>query len=498
MHRLSDRRAICRIGARHLQVPFATALIAFALACGDPSGPSGPLISVCHLQGSVGAVTDIFLSQLAEHKSHGDYLARLEVSPSSTPGDSIHFIRITDALAAARAGRIARGETDKSACRITITAPAGTLRGSTSPSSDPTFERFPLTIDVPDITLKGALKMQVDAAGRATGASEGGEVTTLSPTPALIVTGGGVTGGGSQTGVSEALVVVNANPAGPKGNGAVIEGFVFQSGRGPDVTPVGGQGILSLRVSGLVIRGNRFEGGFTESMDLRASSALVERNHLSGLGGTCDVCLAGPGDFIARGNRILGRGGIPGITVSPTVRLPVPETVEQYTLPATARTTAALVNNEVVGHVSKPVGVGLRVDGIGIGAPNVVGTTEVTMTGNNLVGNTWGIIVHAAFPVAGTALRGDVSVTTSGNTISGSCQNDLLVTLTRHVTALGIGQLTRPYSVNSTYRLSLGSDLSWDKAWFANPAGFGNTLIVNGQTMPNGSRHAYDATRVCP
>ncbi len=492
---LSDRGASCRIGARHLQVPFATTLIAFALACraSDSSGPSGPLISVCHLQGSVGVVTEIFLSQLAEHKSHGDYLARLEVSPSSAPGDSIHFIRITDALAAARAGRIARGETDKAACRITIAASAGTFKGATAPSSDPTFERFPLVIDVPDITLQGSLKMLVDAAGRATGASDGGQVTTLSPTPALIVAGGG-----SQAGVSEELVIVNANPAGPKGNGAVIEGFVFQSGRGADVTPVGGQGIFSMRVRDLVIRGNRFEGGFTESIDLRASSALVERNHLSGLGGACDVCLAGPGDYIARGNRILGRGGIPGMTVTPPVLLPVPGMVEQYTLPATALTTAALINNEVVGHVAKPVGVGLRVEGIGVGAPNVAGNTKVTMTDNNLVGNTWGIIVHTAFPVAGTALRGDISLTTSGNTISGSCQNDLLVTLGRHVTALGISQPTLPYSVNSTYTLSLGSDLSWDKAWFAHPAGFGNTLIVNGQTMPNGSRSAYDAARACP
>ncbi|MEP6508807.1 MAG: hypothetical protein ABJC63_11325 [Gemmatimonadales bacterium] len=451
------------------------------------------MISVCHLQGSVGTVTDIFVSQLAEHKSHGDYLARLEVTPSSTPGDSVHFIRITDALAAARAGRIARGETDKAACRITIAAPAGTFKGSTAPSADPTFERFPLVIDVPDITLQGALKMQVDAAGRATGVSEGGAVTTLAPSPAL-----NVTNGGTQTGVSEPLVIVTGKPSGPKGNGAVIEGFVLQSGRGPDVTPVGGQGIFGLRAIDLVIRGNRFEGGFTETMDLRASSALVERNHLSGLGGSCDICLAGPGDYVARGNRILGPGGIPGITVTPPVVFPVPETVEQYTLPTTALTTAALLNNEVVGHVQKPVGVGLRVEGIGNGAPDVAGPTEVTMTGNNLVGNTWGIIVHAAFPVAGTKLRGDISLTTSGNTISKSCQNDLLVTLARHVTSLGISQLTRPYSVNSTYKLNLGPDVQWDKAWYAHPAGYGNTLLLNGEPLANGAFNAYNATKVCP
>ena len=320
-------------GALGHRITLVLALAAGLTACGssDSIAPSGPRLSVCHIQGSVGVVTDIFTSELAEHKAHGDYVAGLEVSPSSTPGDSIHFIRITDALATARAGRIARNETDKAACRITITAAAGTLRGSTAPSADPTFERFPLVIDVPDITLKGALKMQVDAAGRATGAGEGGAVTTLSPTPALVVLGGN-----SVAGVSEELVIVNASTAGPKGDGAVIEGFVFQSGRAPDVTPVGGQGILGLRARNLVVRGNRFEGGFTESMDLRASSALVERNHLSGNGGSCDVCLAGPGDFTARDNRVLGRGGVPGITVTAPVLFPVPAMIEQYTLPATA------------------------------------------------------------------------------------------------------------------------------------------------------------------
>ncbi len=253
-----------------------------------------------------------------------------------------------------------------------------------------------------------------------------------------------------------------------------------------------------MRVGGLVVRGNRFEGGFTESMDLRASSALVERNHLSDLGGTCDICLAAPGDYVARDNRILGKGGIPGVTVDPTNVLPVPDVVEQYTLPASVLTTAALTNNEVKGHLSKPVGVGLRVDAVGVGAPTVIGTTKVTITGNNLVGNTFGIIVHAAFPVAGTTRRGDIELTTSGNTISQSCQADFYVALTRHQNGFG---LTSPFPsplLNSTYKLTLGPDIDWNKAWYANPAGFGNTLIINGQSIPEGSRTAYDATRVCP
>ena len=346
---------------RHNIVILALVVLLGGCSPDDPSGPLGPKVSVCHVSGSSGAVTDIFQSELAEHRSHGDYVTRLEVDRLNATGDSIHFTRMTDALAVARAGRVSRGELEKAACRITISAAPGTLRGSTTQSSDPSFELFPLVIDVPDITLKGALKIQVDPAGRATGVAEAGDVTTFTPVPALAVVGGG----GSQQGVSEEIIVVNAHPNGSKGNGAVIEGFVFQSGRAVDATTVGGQGVLSMRVIDLVIRGNRFEGGFTETLDLRASSAIVERNHLSGLGGSCDICLAGPGAYIARDNRVLGKGGIPGITVVPAVRLPVPAIVEQFTLPAAALVTATLTNNEVKGHVSKPVGAGLRVEAVG-------------------------------------------------------------------------------------------------------------------------------------
>jgi hypothetical protein len=41
---------------------------------------------------------------------------------------------------------------------------------------------------------------------------------------------------------------------------------------------------------------------------------------------------------------------------------------------------------------------------------------------------------------------------------------------------------------NPTFQLSLASDLDWSDAWFGHPDGFGNTLIVDGQTIPNGVR----------
>jgi hypothetical protein len=157
--------------------------------------------------------------------------------------------------------------------------------------------------------------------------------------------------------------------------------------------------------------------------------------------------------------------------------------------------TASITNNAVVAHLARPVGVGVRVGALGVGAPNVVGTIEVSVANNLLDGNTFGMIVEAAFPVASGSLRGDIDLTASGNTVTRSCQHDLLVSFSRHTTGLGL--TNQPYLRNTTYSLTLGSEFSWDDAWYADPAGFGNTLKVNGQTIANGTRQSYDATRVC-
>ena len=108
----------------------------------------------------------------------------------------------------------------------------------------------------------------------------------------------------------------------------------------------------------------------------------------------------------------------------------------------------------------------------------------------------WIPLVEAGFPVAGSALRGDAIITTRGNRFSASCQRDLLVSLSRHTTGLGLANA--PYLRNSRYLLDLGVDVPWGAAWFANPDGLGNSLVVNGATIPNGRLTAYDASRTCP
>jgi hypothetical protein len=141
------------------------------------------------------------------------------------------------------------------------------------------------------------------------------------------------------------------------------------------------------------------------------------------------------------------------------------------------------------------VGTGVRVDALGTGAPNVHNTVHAEIRDNLLQNNRFGLIVHAAFPVVGSALLSDVDVTLGGNQILGSCQAKLLVSLSRHTVALGLSG--QPYLRNSTFQLALGGDLSWDDAWYGNAAGFGNTLIVDGVTIANGGRQFYSAAG-CP
>ena len=115
---------------------------------------------------------------------------------------------------------------------------------------------------------------------------------------------------------------------------------------------------------------------------------------------------------------------------------------------------------------------------------------------NTLINNNFAVIVEAAFPVANSVLRGDIDVTLLRNVFQQSCQKDLLVSLTRHTTALGLGNAV--FLRGSTYRLSLDSGTRWDDAWFSHPAGLANTLTVNDQIVANGARATYDAARTCP
>lgn len=459
----------------------AAAITSAVIMLVQPPGAAANVgeVSICHSSEPGSTILNVGAPALGAHLAHGDYVTTLVVGQSPEVGDGVHFESIGAALDSAREGRLARGELLSAACRITVVVPAGIIYGSAFAPASGSIEHFPLVVDVPDITLRGALVMEIDGSGRATGLGTGAGETTLTPLEPLPILGG----------ASTPLIAVNAHPGGSAGNGCIVEGFVFQSGHDPDVN-LGGQGVLALRATGLVIRTNRFEGGFTESVDLRAASAEVVQNHLSGKTGTCDICLAGPGNYRAVGNRLID-GGIEGIIVAGVLILPVPSGIEQLVLPAEAETWGEILNNEVRNHGWIPAGGALRVDALGLRASHVPNKVHAVIRDNLLVNNRFALIAHAAFPAAGAANKSDVDVTLGGNVFEQTCQARLLVSLSRHTTALGL--TTNPYLLNSTLRLDLGGDVDWDAVWYSHPAGFGNTLIVDGQTIPNGSRHFYDA-----
>ena len=455
-------------------------------------------VSVCHNAAADGDVIRISPAALGAHLRHGDYAAGLVVSKEiGNLGDGVHFARITDALAAARASRVAHEETAAASCRITIAVGAGVFTGSAQASTDPTFERFPLTIDVPDITIEGAFRMQVDADGRATDASDGPELTALAASPGLKSP---TLAGVSQSQLAEPMFIVTDAVDGPGGAGAVIEGFVFRSGNEAATAANGGNAVYALRARGLVIRGNRIEAGFSEPLQLSGSSAHVLHNHIGGKRERCTLCLAGPGDFRIAGNRILG-SGLDAIFITPISDLRVPPSLRPRTFPVASAVTATVTNNDIRGFQAAPSGVALRLGALGVRTAQVIGSVRVRATDNQFIGNTFGVVVEGAFPVAGMGNRGDVSLKLRRNVIQ-SCQSDLLVAFTRYSTALGVttGSVfqTAAWLQGSAFELDLGRDIAWSDAWYAHPAGFANALVVNGQIVPNGIHVAYDPTRACP
>ncbi|MES2524697.1 MAG: hypothetical protein V4617_18520 [Gemmatimonadota bacterium] len=274
----------------------ATTLISCSTEIARVTEPSAvDRLSVCHVSGAAGVPITIRASELAAHRAHGDYVTTIAVhKESTTTSDSTSFARIGDAIARACAIRLVRSELTTAACRITIAVESGVYEGSVAPSTDPSLERLPLVIDVPDITLRGSFVMPIDAKARALGTSP----STGSDLQAVLVASPGlisVRTGNVLEKFAEPLIILNGHPAGSRGDGATIEGFVFRSGNVAPDAIVGGNAVWGMRVQRVTVRRNRIEAGFAEPIEFRASSARVEQNLLTGRSGSCAFCMFGPG-----------------------------------------------------------------------------------------------------------------------------------------------------------------------------------------------------------
>ena len=419
----------------------------------------------------------------------GSYETRLFVDPTKPPIAGLRFRRLTDAVDAARASRLARGELTRAACRIHIAVAAGDYVGSFDAAAPATHERLPILIDVPDLTIRGATHLGRDEAGRPVPPADGAPASVLRPDRPMVFLP-----------VTEAFLVVVGHPGGSAGDGAEIRDVTFASGRTDGSS--GGMGVITLRVRRLRLEGNHFPGGLSSAFDVRASDGVIVGNLMQRLGANCAVCTAGPGHLRIRDNRIED-GALGGIYVGALLaHMPIAAgaapaaAIEPYALPATASAEAEVVNNRVTGHRRLPIGFALRVLALGPGTAGVPQATTVRVRRNDFDSNTFGIVVDGGFPAAGALRRGDLTVRLAHNRIAGSCHAPLLVAFTRHTGALGV--TVNPYLVNSTFALALGGDVAWADAWYAHPDGLGNTLLVDGVLQPTGTRVAYDPARSCP
>ena len=475
-HRTARTRQLLPLLLSGTVVAFLAACQSDAPGISAPSTPSATRssdkkVDVCHnpsIEG--GNIINVSISALGAHLGHGDYVAGLDVDKQNTDGDGIHFTRITDALNAARATRRQFGEKEGAACRITITVGSGTFTGAFAASTDATLEAFPLLLNVPDVTLQGGLRLQV-IGGRATANSlNEPDITTLAPNRALV-----------NAPKPEAMIIVTYTADGYVGNGATIDGFAFASGRSAGSAVNGGFGILSMEVTDLIISNNRFATALTTAIDLRATSARIERNYAEGLGNSCGFCLGGPGNVQVTGNTIVN-GIRVGILLIPVTQVAVPVGVVQYAPKATETITATLTNNSVTDYTRNSLGFATGIRIVAAGVAGVAHNSVVTLTGNDLLRNSFGLMVDGG--TSGPNVRGDAVVTLNGNTISQSCRSDLLVSFASPNRALGANPALA-YLVNSTFTLSRGGNVTDARTWFDNPAGYGNTLIVDGSPMGN-------------
>lgn len=488
------------------------ALAVLASCTGDQPNPLAPTavtatrdagskVDVCHKPAGADArILEVSRNAMATHIDHGDYVTSLYVDEQGTAGDGVHFNRISDAVRAASATRRAMSEKTTAACRITVNVAAGTYLGSFY-TADETLESLPIFIGVPDITLRGALVMPVDAASRALGSSASG-ASIIAPDRPMIAN--------QQTGpLAEALVVVSDDAAGYHGDGAIVENFRLRSGHNLSGTTAGGIGIGALRVQNLVVRGIHFEPTVYSAVDFRASTATLATSFGQRLGPGCNLCIAGPGNYQISGNRVID-GGFVGLFLAPVaVRPNFPMglnadgiVVPAYVAPLVIANAATVSNNDISNHRGNPMGLGagIRLLSWVFDAPASSQSSVIRLEDNTLRHNIIGLIVDAnTTPVASPPrVPGNIDVALAGNAIGPSCRNSLLVSFTRFSRTLG-ASATQSYLSNSTYRLTLGGDTSWSDAWYDNSMGTGNTLLVDGATIPMAKRIApSDNPAGCP
>jgi hypothetical protein len=380
---------------------------------------------------------------------------------------------------------------------ITIHVGPGDYPGS-FPVGSSTVETLPITIDIPDLELRGSTILDMDNRDLPRGTSS--SATTLA-----------ITGNSDEL---TAMIFIASDSG--QTNRVTVAGFVLDASGGTDPNTVG---IAIDRVQDFIVRGNIVTGlpgpwgpgNLEVGISTRAASGLIEGNYVTnnliGVGPTGGNA-AFPANVTVKGNRAAGNTlaglDLPGTgdTAYPFNPRPESTTREIFDTFVGVATGNDFSNN--LGNVGL-TGSHRDAAGIRLGhqtAQSLASASRVTATinDNTINGNAIGVVIDAQDVLRPRPYSGSMTATFANNLITNSVTTPALVTFTHFYAALDQQQLvvseccvSFEYLQNSTHIITHTGEL--DGLWIDHPVRdpidcrtLCNALQINGEGIPRGTR----------
>ena len=410
------------------------------------------------------------------------------------------YLRITDGLERARSDR------QGGVCEtITIHVAPGTYSGSYSSTRlnrQPGLETLPILINVPNLKLSGATKLQNDASDLPTGAQPGTE--TVITTDEVI----------SSPNFTASLILVAPTTDGGRGDSVTVSGFILDPQATVNLPQDGVPELQSIwldRAANFEVRQNIvMRSG--DGVSSRMSSGSVKGNLFVGNGFAGAYVSGGNGAYPANvriiGNRGFNnvRGGAAlgafGRTIPPdlganTLQSPaVMLTVDPASWPNLL--TATVNDNDFSGNVVYGLRCGAYPpdDYVKLKA-DLTARLEANVSGNRFnVNQNYGLLLDAAFPPPRSdknAVSARFDLALQNNVLMGNGRATALLAFERFTVSLGAESLKNfKYLSQSVYNLndSEGELAGFD---YDNPildpfdsTVLNNAIVINGAVMPFG------------
>ena len=380
----------------------------------------------------------------------------------SCSSPQVPCLRITDALARAREIRYEQmlepGFSEETVRAIEIIITPGSYVGTFGDNTEGRLEEYPLLINVPRVTLRGATRLALDERGRPkrplSDAAFAAAVLNDSNNTVLLMKEQEV----RQANEYVILILPTTRLATGQrsgGAGVTIEGLSFNVGPGAG----NGAVVAADRANGFTARGCAFAS--VGPLEMANSSGQIEGNlFYKGRVGAIFVRApdaSQPNEIVVRNNVAIqkengglylsaagfnGAVGINGISIYNLKRHAAEFQYEPFVMPAHTYANALVENNLFTGAgVGSPLlGYGVRIAGSDgqVSAPGTRGEMDVTLRRNELTNNRDGFTLDASFrhrSSSGT-WKMDIRVYLEDNTVSANSRSSAAMSFTGIRTAL--------------------------------------------------------------